>query len=344
MFANEGLLAFNRVLLGCGRIVRECVRRAMKRNGRIITVGLCPAWDITCRGEDLDWGLHKVISSCSCRPAGKALNISRALAWLGQKSTAAGLWGQEDYERMLKELRGLRGLVKVSKTCVSGATRWNITVVDTVNHREMHLRSKSELATKPALRKLKAELQAIVNENSVCVFAGSMPQGELLGDVVELIHCCRERGAKIVVDTSGAALRRIVDAGRVWLIKPNVEELSELSSRHVADGHVSLAEAGRELLDRVEIVLISRGRKGAVVITKNQVLQGWCPDVNREVLSTVACGDYLLAGFLKGLKDTSDAGLALKLSLKVATAQAWGWTDKMQWSDVQRKIKVQVQG
>ena len=78
-----------------------------------------------------------------------------------------------------------------------------------------------------------------------------------------------------------------------------MEELSELSSRHVADGHVSLAEAGRELLDKVEIVLISRGRKGAMVITKNQVLQGRCPDVNREVLSTVACGDYLLAGFLK---------------------------------------------
>jgi hypothetical protein len=49
-----------------------------------------------------------------------------------------------------------------------------------------------------------------------------------------------------------------------------------------------------------------------------------------------------LGGFLKGLKDKSDAGSALQTAIKAATARAWGWTDKMSWPDVQSKIKVQV--
>ena len=313
----------------------------MEEVSRIETIGLCPCWDITCQGERLDWGYHKQVSETSYQPAGKALNISRALAWMGQTSIAAGLWGRDDYEQMLKAMQSLKGLVKVKFTAVDGATRQNITVVDTVNNREMHLRSKSELASKAAIRKLKSDLNKIVKGNSVCVFAGAMPESELWDDVVSVIKSCRGYGAKIVLDTSGRALKRIVDSGGVWLIKPNVEELSELLDEQIGDNPTSLAKAGRKLLDKVEIVLISRGKKGAMVVTKERAWQGRCAG-RRRVLSTVGCGDYLLAGFLKALKDKSEAGFALETAIKVATAQAWGWTERKDWPQVERQIKVKV--
>ena len=325
----------------------------MKLSGKIVTVGLCPSWDTVCRFEGIDWGEHKTVSSAGSRPAGKALNISRALAWMGRKNIAAGLWGRDDYQQMLKAMRSLGGLVKVKMTAVDGGTRRNITVVDTANDREMHLRNKSELASKKALRKLEADLRAIVHKGSVCVFAGMMPEDEFVGDVVRIIKSCRERGAKIVVDTYGDALKRILETGAAWLIKPNVEELRELLGKQVPDNPTALARAGRKLLDKAEIVVISRGRKGGVVVTKKGAWQGRCIGRGR-VLSTVGCGDYLLGGFLKGLKDKSDAGSALVSSkaeavaglgtaIKVATAKAWGWTDKMSWPDVQSKIKVQIE-
>ncbi len=325
----------------------------MKLSGRIVTVGLCPSWDTVCRFEGIDWGEHKTVSSANSRPAGKALNISRALAWMGRKNIAAGLWGRDDYQQMLKAMRSLGGLVKVKMTAVDGGTRRNITVVDTANDREMHLRNRSELASKKTLRKLEADLRAIVHKGSVCVFAGMMPEDEFVGDVVRIIKSCRERGAKIVVDTYGDALKRILETGAAWLIKPNVEELRELLGEQVPDNPAALARAGRKLLDKAEIVVISRGRKGGVVVTKKGAWQGRCIGRGR-VLSTVGCGDYLLGGFLKGLKNKSDAGPALVSSkaeavaglgtaIKVATAKAWGWTDKMSWPDVQSKIKVQVE-
>ena len=324
----------------------------MRIGSKIVTIGLCPCWDMVCQLDGVDWGQHKVISSACSRPAGKALNISRALAWMGTKSIAAGLWGREDYEQMAKAMRSLRGLIRVKMTAVDGSTRRNVTVVDTVNNREMHLRAISQLASRKALRKLKADLQVTVNRNSVCVFAGAMPEKQLLGDVVRIISSCRRRGARIAVDTSGDALRAIVNSGpanpscRIWLIKPNVEELRELLGEQIEDRPVGLAKAGRKLLDRVEIVLISRGKKGSVVVTKKGTWKGQaCTRETgyagyRRVLSTVGCGDYLLAGFLKGLKDKSDVGFALRTAIKVATAKAWGWTEKMAWEDAEKRIEV----
>ncbi len=81
----------------------------MKKTSKIVTVGLCPSWDTVCRFDGIEWGEHKLAGSSSCRPAGKALNISRALAWMGEENTAAGLWGRDDYEQMRKAMRELRG-------------------------------------------------------------------------------------------------------------------------------------------------------------------------------------------------------------------------------------------
>ena len=109
----------------------------MRISGRIITVGLCPSWDVVYQFEGIDWGQHKTVSSCVNRPAGKALNISRALAWMGQTNTAAGLWGRDDYGQMLEAASALLKRVTVKLTAVDGGTRRNVTVVDTTNAREM---------------------------------------------------------------------------------------------------------------------------------------------------------------------------------------------------------------
>ena len=57
----------------------------MKRESKIITVGLSPTWDITSQVENPDWGGHINIDEQTIFPAGKALNVSKALAWMGQE-------------------------------------------------------------------------------------------------------------------------------------------------------------------------------------------------------------------------------------------------------------------
>jgi fructose-1-phosphate kinase PfkB-like protein len=144
-----------------------------------------------------------------------------------------------------------------------------------------------------------------------------------------------------VLDTSGPALKEIVDTGCVWLIKPNVRELGELLGEQVEDRPASLVRAGRRLLEKVEVVLASRGRKGAVVVSRDRAWQGRCIG-RRKTFSTVGCGDYLLAGFLKGLKEGAGPGSALKTAIRVATARAWGWTEEKNWRQTEAAIGVEV--
>jgi fructose-1-phosphate kinase PfkB-like protein len=168
-----------------------------------------------------------------------------------------------------------------------------------------------------------------------------MPEDALLDEVVKIAEACRNMGARVVLDTYGCALKRIFEAGLAWSINPNVEELRGLLGVRVRDNPVSLAKAGRRLLSRVEAVLISRSEKGGVLVTEQGAWQGRC--VGRAtVLSTVGCGDYLLAGFLKGFRGGSDPGSALATALKVATARAWGWTGSRTWPQVRRQMRVKV--
>ena len=311
----------------------------MANDGGIVTVGLSPAWDIICRGADLDWGRHPVIDEQVIRPAGKALNISYALAWMGLQSVAAGLWGHEDYDEMEAAVGRLGGLVQAQMTAAEGRTRQNITVVDTRRKREIHLRCKSSLASERSLRRLGLDLARLVRDGSTCVFAGSLPAGPLLDPVIDLVRACRRPGTRIAVDTHGPALRRIVDEGLSWLVAPNVEELRELLRADVEDTPEGLASAARCLLDKVEVVLVSRGEKGALVITEAEAWAAWSK-TQGEALSTVGCGDHLLAGFLAGFAEQGEPHTALTRGVKVASARAWGLTETRTWRQVEKEIPV----
>jgi len=312
----------------------------MKSPAAITTIGLCPSWDITCIGAELTWDAHQRIERQSWRPAGKALNVARALNWMRAPSIAAGLWGQTDYAEMIDHVSGWQ-CITAKFTAVPGSTRRNVTLIDRKRRREMHLRCPSGLATAETLPKLRRHLAKLVTRSSVCVFAGSMPPTELLPDVLAIIKMCRDRGARIVVDTSGAPLKAVVDMGGIWLIKPNVEELAELLRENIADRAGSLVKAARQLTGNVQTLLISRAAKGALVVTADRAWQGQCT-VKRRVQSTVGCGDYLLAGFLEAWTKNSRLDTALRTALKVAAAHAWHWVETTAWTNARPKISVTV--
>jgi 1-phosphofructokinase len=314
----------------------------MLKPNSIITVGICPCWDIIYHVDGLKWGEHKSVQEQDLVCAGKAFNISRALAWLKVKSTAAGLWGQSDYRLMVENTKPLGNYVDIRFTEVPGRTRHNVTLFDTRADREMHLRAESKLATRESLRRLAADLKEIVTEDSTIVFAGSVPGGELLDDCLSIIAKARDAGARVAVDTSGEALAEIVRLKGIWLIKPNIKELRELLGKHVPDRASAIVKAGRGLCEAVQMVLVSRGPRGATLISRDAALQGQVTGGSGKTVGTVGCGDYLLAGLLAGMPETNDLGMALLKAIRLATAKAYGLTEKMSWADVESRIEASV--
>ncbi len=314
----------------------------MKIQGDIVTVGLAPAWDLTCLGSRLNWGEHPVLDNQHMVAAGKALNVSRTLAWLGHASVAAGWWGQDDLQQMQDHLARTWPKIQRHMTPVTGRTRINVTVLDHAQHRELHLRTASSLASQVALDALQKDLQQSIKTHTVSVLAGALPGASFEDRVLSLARACiQPSSTRLVVDAHGPIFRSLVDAGLPWLITPNVAELGELWGTTVPDRTASLVKAARALNDRVPLVLVSRGKLGALLVTRNRAWQGRCLD-RGQVVSTVGCGDALLAGFLYGLTKYTRPQTALTSALQCATARAWGWTDQTTWTAARKLIRVEV--
>jgi 1-phosphofructokinase family hexose kinase len=305
-----------------------------------ITVGICPAWDVICRADSVDWGQHVRVSQTAI-PAGKALNVSRALAWLGQTSIAAGLWGQSDWPAAEASLAAFRGRIDCRMTLAPGQTRQNITVIDTRGRREMHLRAACPLASKASLAQLAGDLKSMVTPASRVVFSGSMPEGGLLEDCLAMIRNLCRSGARVAADSSGPALSRAVELGGLALIKPNLEELCQLLGRTIPNDPSAIREAARTFCDRTQMILVSRGADGAMVITKDRAFACRARVPQDKVVNTVGCGDYLLAGFLAG-EDTADLYARLETAVKVATAHALGLTESMDWPTAAVHIRIEA--
>lgn len=291
----------------------------------IITVGISPSWDIACFGAEFRWSRHQSIERQTVTPAGKALNVSRALAALGRRSIAAGLWGRDDLATAVASLRDWPK-VEARFTAVPGQVRRNITLIDTGQQREMHLRSPNPLATPQNLRRLTRDLAAMVDSRTICVFSGAVPD-EVVEEFVRMVRTCQTRGANIVVDTSGPALDAVIDEG-LWMIKPNVEELEELLKQPINNQPCEIRTAARQLTDMIDIVLVSRGQRGAIALTDLSETIQRAPKV-LAVCHTVGCGDYLLAGFLDGYLSAGESGQrairkGLSRGVRLATNRAAG--------------------
>jgi len=315
----------------------------MTVKGKIVTVGVSHCWDTVCRGENLIWDSHDQRVEQNIQPAGKAINISRTLAWIGRSSTITGLWGADDHRQMLRSLSPLRRFVKIKCTVVPGRTRQNITIVDTVKCREIHMRFPNTLISTRTLKLLQRDLNKIVTRNSFCIWAGSMGPDQYQSKILRMLEACLDLKARLVIDTSGSILEQIVSNGNIWVMKPNVSELRSLLGENIADRPINLVKAGKQLLSKVQNVLISRADKGAILVTKDAVFRARCLNRYRKVHCTVGCGDALLAGFLHGLVAGSSKKSALRIALQVATAKAWDLTDSLTWNQAKKNIKVDVQ-
>ena len=133
--------------------------------------------------------------------------------------------------------------------------------------------------------------------HELVVVAGSLPRGVEVPWFVELLQRLARLGARVALDTSGAALREGL-ALSPWLIKPNEEELAQARGLDPANAQ-ALADEARRLNARIAHVVMSQGAAGVSWFSPAAAWRALPPKV--RVVSTVGAGDSLLAGMLHGL-------------------------------------------
>ena len=127
----------------------------------------------------------------------------------------------------------------------------------------------------------------------------------------------KNKKAKLVVDTSGEALRNAIDQG-VYLVKPNLNELGQLTGKPVASAS-QIIEAAQQIINekKCSVVVVSMGGAGAVLVTENQAEKIPVPKV--DLKSTVGAGDSMVAGIVLYLSKGADIYEAVQYGLACAT-------------------------
>lgn len=300
----------------------------------IVTVTLNPTIDRIIEVPGFSVGGHQHGCLRVREPAGKAINVSRALSELGVVSSAIGWVGMNAFDLFHETMQ--RACVKACFLPITGLTRENITIIDPQSHLETHIRDAGPTVEDADVKRLLDLLTTVANNDSLVIFTGSVPPGLSLDTYTALLTICVQQGAKVAIDAEGDPLKRAVSQA-LWMVKPNEQELAELMGVDRPD-EAFILRSGRELNERIPVVLVTAGRRGAYCFAEGQCLHAVAELQRNQVTSTVGCGDAMLAGFLSGLmRNQGDMAAALREGVAISAAAVL--TDKparFMWADVER--------
>ncbi len=307
--------------------------------GRVLTVTLNPALDLTVQLPFLRLGEVNRSESLQVHAAGKGLNVAQVLADLGHQLTVTGFLGETN-PQAFEQLFAARGFTD-EFVRVAGETRSNLKLAET-DGRVTDINGPGLAVTEAQCDELLARLQRLAPAHDLVVVAGSLPRGIDSQWFFQLLNSLKALGVRVALDTSGVALRDGL-ATRPWLIKPNEEELAEARGVDLSGSSALLAEARRLQGEGIEHVVVSQGADGVSWFSPGAALHAQPPRV--QVISTVGAGDSLLAGMLHGLLVGWPAERTLAHATAIA-AQAvgqvgFGITDTARLAELQAAVRLQ---
>jgi 6-phosphofructokinase 2 len=149
------------------------------------------------------------------------------------------------------------------------------------------------------------------------IASGSLPAG-VPHDFFGKVARASKAHSRVIVDTSGPFLKPALEAG-VYLIKPNLGEFQELAGVASTDD-AALIEAGRRLLDRyrIEIIALSMGPAGALLIARDTVLRANGFPI--EPISVSGAGDSFLGAMVWSLANDGSLEMALRYGVAGGSA------------------------
>jgi len=276
----------------------------------IITLTVNPALDKSTHFKGLVAEQKIRCSEPRFDAGGGGINVSKAISRLNGKSfalfTSGGPLGKMLEELVTKETIDFQAIP------IQTWTRESFVAVDENTNSQYRfgftggeLTNDEEKAILTAIASLKSKF---------LVASGSLNEGLSSNFYQKIAEIAKASGTKLIVDTSGEALKKVLETG-AYLIKPNVGELAKLIGVERLEME-EVKEAAKKIIAQggAEIVAVSLGPQGAVLVTKDEYEYVPAPNVAKK--STVGAGDSMVGGMVwalsqnKSLKDVIRWGVA----------------------------------
>ncbi|QEV18776.1 1-phosphofructokinase family hexose kinase [Streptomyces alboniger] len=303
----------------------------------ILTVTLNTALDLTYRVPALTPHTSHRVTEVTERPGGKGVNVARVLAALGHAVTVTGFAGG-DTGRALRERLATEPRLTDALVPVAGATRRTLAVVDAATGDTTQLNEPGPTVTPAEWAAFLDSYEQLARHEGTTAIAlcGSLPPGVPVGAYALLIRAARAARVPVLLDTSGEPLRRGV-AARPDIVKPNADELAELTGSHEPE------RATRDARRRgAHAVVASLGADGLLALTPDG---GWRARPPKRVRGNpTGAGDSAVAGLLSGLAEglpwPERLARAVALSAATVAAPVAGEFDPTTYEDLLARVAV----
>jgi len=283
----------------------------------IYTLTLNPALDVELTVETLTY--NQVLQALNTRTdcGGKGFNVSRALAALGQASTALGFIGGGIGQRLKEGLRQMG--ISTDFVVVSDETRINVSIVTDPSSDYFKVNQPGPTIKDEEAEALYQKVQTLSQPCDTWVLSGSLPPGVATDIYAQIIHTVQTRGAKTLLDTSGEPLR-MGCKGRPFAVKPNTVEAQKLTGIEIEDIDTARAAAEEVQSLGIPVVVLSLGKDGALLSHSEGTLLAKPPAIQEG--NPIGAGDALVAGLVWGLNQEMNLVEALRWAIASGTIAA----------------------
>ena len=260
------------------------------------TITLNPAVDMLTKASNFSLGKLNRTQEAKYVVGGKGINISVLLNNIGKKTKALGFVAGFTGYFIKSELDKLG--IEHDFVETLGTTRIN-----------MKLTTDTETEINGQSSAVNAKLDVLTTED-VVFLSGNVIAGMELEDFKKIAEKVADKGATLVVDSNKDLVLDTLQY-KPFVVKPNEFELGEMFGITL-NGLEEILVYARKLQERgAQNVLVSRGAKGAILLTENdEVLE--VNVAEGKIVSTVAAGDSMLAMFVAKYNETKDYAEALK--------------------------------
>jgi 6-phosphofructokinase 2 len=201
---------------------------------------------------------------------------------------------------------------------VEGETRESFTVTDETTRDEFRFVLPGPSLSGAECGKAVKQVEAAAANAEYLVASGSLPMGAPADFHAQLANLARRTGSRFVADASGEQLRAVLEAG-VYLIKPNLRELQEITSADLSS-RADQIKACRRLVDegKAAVVALTLGSSGALLVTEEEA---WFSEaLPVKVVGTVGAGDSFLGALVWALQEETPMEDALRIAVAAGSA------------------------
>lgn len=247
-------------------------------------------------------------------PGGGGINVARAIKKLGGEAIA--VYPSGGYSGKFFNLLLEREKITVIQVETKQHTRENMIVLDISTNQQYRFGMPGQTLSAD---EWKMCLQAIEeNHSEYIVASGSLPPGVPVDLFAMVAKIAKRKNRKLIVDTSGEALRLAVEEG-VYMIKPNLGELSELMEKEeIGSNQIEPLAKELALKGKCEVVVVSMGALGALLVTKENSFKVESQVVKTK--TTVGAGDSMLAGIVFSISQGKSLLQSLQYGVSCGTA------------------------